>query len=33
MIDYTDFMMAFQVEDPIINGTKQLIDFKYTEYE
>nr|CAI39028.1 cAMP dependant protein kinase, putative [Paramecium tetraurelia] len=26
-------MMAFQVEDPIVDGTKQLIDFIYTQYE
>ncbi|CAD8188545.1 unnamed protein product [Paramecium pentaurelia] len=33
ILNYNDYMMAFQVENPIINGTKQLIDFIYTEYE
>ncbi|CAD8187751.1 unnamed protein product [Paramecium pentaurelia] len=33
MLNYNDYMMAFQVEDPIIDGTKQLIDFIYTQYE
>ncbi|CAD8125198.1 unnamed protein product [Paramecium sonneborni] len=33
ILNYNDYMMAFQVENPIINGTKQLIDFTYTQYE
>ncbi|CAD8126636.1 unnamed protein product [Paramecium sonneborni] len=32
-LNYNDYMIAFQVEDPIINGTKKLIDFIYTQYE